>query len=145
MKTIHFIAITNRLIASLFVDQIRLFLNEAVRSPGTTASVSRILPPKFALMIMAFLRVSNPVPEKRFNNNIIAQIKSFLRFKSHYLQSHSKLWLNYRHHFRPFSCIHAANFFTTKFQSSLIVAFVCFLFIFWQLTIASGIWYCQMT
>lgn len=58
-----------RLIASLFVDQIRLFLNEAVRSPGTTASVSRILPPKFALIIIAHLRVSNPVPENFVTNS----------------------------------------------------------------------------
>lgn len=55
---------------SLFVDQIRLFLNEAVRSPGTTASVSRILPPKFALIIMAYLRVSKPVPGKGIKNII---------------------------------------------------------------------------
>lgn len=61
---------------SLFVDQIRLFLNETVRSPGTTASVSRILPPKFALIIMAYLRVflSKPVPGK--------EIKHIIRHKT---------------------------------------------------------------
>lgn len=56
-----------RLMASLFVDQINLFLNEAVRSPGTTASVSRILPPKIALIMIACLRVSNPVPVNYFS------------------------------------------------------------------------------
>lgn len=93
------IGIAYRLMASLFVDQMRLFLNDAERSPGITASVSRILPPKIALIMIAYLRVSKPVP-----NEWRKTLKSKENSHSHhfYLQSHLKLWLNYRHHFHPF-------------------------------------------
>lgn len=64
-----------RLIASRFVDQMRLFLNETVKSPGITASVSRIFPPKFALIIIACLRVSNAVPKQYSFSGVVNRMK----------------------------------------------------------------------